>query len=79
MPCYARVGHTHGSQVSNPSWPLYKESLDAHLKIWDKWINERKKSGGKTCTITPEFGPPPYLGPLAKNKSLQKQQWELNL
>lgn len=76
---HARVGHTQGSQVADPSWPIYEEALDAHLKIWDKWINERKKAGDKTCTITPEFGPPPYLVPLTENRSPQKQQWELNL
>jgi sugar phosphate isomerase/epimerase len=76
---HARVGHTQGSQVTDPALPQYKEALEAHLAIWDQWISERKASGALRCTMTPEFGPPPYLTVLNKDISPQQLQWNLNL
>ena len=74
---HARVGHTQGSQVVDPRLPHYQEALNAHLAIWDKWIEERKKAVD-SCTITPEFGPPPYLINTS-SKTDHQMQWELNL
>ena len=76
---HARIGHTQGSQVKDPSLPQFKEALEAHLNIWDQWIEERKASGALRCTITPEFGPPPYLTIMCGDVSPQMQQWNLNL
>lgn len=75
---HARIGHTQGSQVSDPRSPSYAEALAAHLEIWDSWINSRKVSGDTICTITPEFGPPPYLLNTSVNSDHQVQ-WDLNL
>jgi hypothetical protein len=75
---HARIGHTQGSQVVDPTLPEYSQALNAHLKIWDKWISVNNKRGIEVCTITPEFGPPPYLIP-ATNSNVQEQQWNLNL
>lgn len=58
---HARVGHTQGSQVPDFEWPDYQEALQAHLNIWDRWIRQCTKSNLLYCTITPEFGPWPYL------------------
>lgn len=77
---HARIGHTQGPQVTDPKLPKYAEALDAHLKIWDRWINERKMSGDEVCTITPEFGPAPYLIIATNNTIAEHQvQWNLNL
>jgi hypothetical protein len=75
---HARVGHTQGSQVSDPRLPCYSEALEAHLRIWDLWIESRKFSGDKICTITPEFGPPPYLLNTSEYTDHQLQ-WDLNV
>lgn len=76
---HARVGHTQGPQVIHPAMPAYKEALDAHLQVWDKYVKKIKKSGAQVCTITPEFGPPPYLTAGSSQKQAQRQQWELNV
>jgi hypothetical protein len=77
---HARIGHTQGPQVPDPALPQYQEALRTHLKIWDRWINERKESGDAVCTITPEFGPAPYLVTTSNNKNTEHQvQWNLNL
>jgi sugar phosphate isomerase/epimerase len=75
---HARVGHTEGPQVWEPSAPEYSEALKAHLKIWDQWIETRIRDGANYCTITPEFGPPPYMVFANREGSPQQEQWRLN-
>ena len=69
---HARVGHTQGPQVANPSLPEYAEALSFHLDCWDKVVAQRKH---KVLTITPEFGPRPYMPP----NQPADQQWQNNL
>ncbi|MBZ4189508.1 sugar phosphate isomerase/epimerase [Niabella sp. 3A5MI-3] len=76
---HARVGHTEGPQVFNPALPEYAAALHEHLKIWDRWVAFRKQQGFAESTITPEFGPPPYLVPASRDIDLQQEQWGLNL
>jgi sugar phosphate isomerase/epimerase len=75
---HARVGHTEGPQVWEPSSPEYAEALEAHLKIWDKWIQTRREEGASLCTITPEFGPPPYMVFANRTGTPTQEQWRLN-
>jgi sugar phosphate isomerase/epimerase len=75
---HARVGHTEGPQVWDPLSPEYAEALQAHLNIWDRCIEHRIKDGSKYCTITPEFGPPPYMVFANRNGSPEQEQWRLN-
>jgi len=35
---HARVGHTEGPQVYEPSSPEYADALKAHLAVWDEWV-----------------------------------------
>lgn len=76
---HARIGHTQGSQVADPTLPQYAETVAAHLKVWDQYIAQRKAAGLNRLTITPEFGPPPYLVPTQTNTAAWQQQWDLNL
>lgn len=76
---HARVGHTEGPQVYDPALPEYGVALHAHLAIWDRYVQLRKESGAESCTITPEFGPPPYLVFANRNGTPQQEQWRLNL
>jgi len=76
---HARIGHTQGSQVTDPTLPQYAQTLQAHLDIWDQWISERRKAGAVACTMTPEFGPFPYLTPANTPIEAWEQQWNLNL
>lgn len=69
---HARVGHAQAPQVADPSLPEYTEALAFHLKCWDKVV-ERQQN--KVLTITPEFGPVPYMPP----NQPAIQQWQNNL
>lgn len=75
---HARVGHTQGSQVWDPALEEYNEAFAAHLQVWDKWIAFMRQQN-KPITITPEFGPAPYLIKGNRTTSLTEEQWRLNL
>jgi hypothetical protein len=75
---HARVGSTQSSQVWDPANAEYEGALTAHLKIWDKWV-AKMKMNNEPITITPEFGPPPYLVSGNRTLSLKEEQWRINL
>ena len=58
---HARVGFPEGPQVPDPQAPEWEEALEVHLNWWDKIVELKKKEGAQFCTITPEFGPVPYV------------------
>jgi sugar phosphate isomerase/epimerase len=58
---HARVGHAEGPQVSDPRAPEWKTALDAHLSWWDSIVAGHRERGSSRLTITPEFGPEPYV------------------
>jgi sugar phosphate isomerase/epimerase len=76
---HARVGHAESAQVSDPRAPEWADELAAHLEWWDAIIDHRVKSGAKLTTITPEFGPAPYMPALPYTRMPVAHQWEINL
>lgn len=76
---HARVGHTQSSQVADPARQEYEQALQEHLKVWDKWVYQQKSSGKRSITITPEFGPRPYLTLTDDNQQADEVQWQQNL
>lgn len=75
---HARVGSTQGSQVWDPANAEYAEALAAHVQIWDKWIAQMKRNK-MPITITPEFGPAPYMVKGNRTTALKDEQWRINL
>lgn len=75
---HARIGHPEGPQVSDPRAPENTEALNYHLQWWDKWIGNLKAKGTEYCTITPEFGPYPYMPFEIASKIPIADQWEIN-
>ncbi len=62
--CYhihARVGYEEGPQVPDPRAPEWQSHLQAHEQWWDAIWSAQKRVGTNIITLTPEFGPPPYL------------------
>lgn len=75
---HARVGYNQGCQVNDPRAPEWNEALQAHLNWWDEIIKIKKNAGEALFTITPEFGPAPYM-PVTPYKQLPlANQWEIN-
>jgi hypothetical protein len=76
---HARIGHAQSPQVSDPRAPEWKVELDAHLRWWDAIVQSRLKSGVSLLTITPEFGPAPYMPLLPYTKMPVASQWDINI
>ena len=75
---HARVGHPEGPQVSDPRAPEWRDAVEAHLRWWQQIVDYRARSGAQIVTITPEFGPPPYM--ITQPYTLQPMvsNWEMN-
>ncbi|MDR2283110.1 MAG: sugar phosphate isomerase/epimerase [Sphingobacterium sp.] len=76
---HARVGHSQGSQVPDVRERAYRQIVDTHVAVWQKWIDLQKDRGVEQITICTEFGPPPYLIS-SGNQDLDKdKQWQQNI
>lgn len=76
---HARVGHPQGPQVTDPRLPEWQEALDHHLAWWDAIVQLHRVRGTKRLTITPEFGPAPYMPAAPATKVPLANQWEINV
>ena len=76
---HARVGFTEGPQIPDPRSPFWKKELEYFLNLWERILIYRKSIGTEIFTITPEFGPPPYMWTSLKDNSSVADQWDINL
>jgi sugar phosphate isomerase/epimerase len=76
---HARIGYPEGPQVSDPRAPEWKQTLDVHLGWWDRIIERHKQRGTPVLTITPEFGPAPYMPALPYTGMPVASQWAINV
>ncbi len=76
---HARVGFAEGPQVNDPRAPENKAALDAHLYWWDTIVEQQRKNNVSVLTITPEFGPVPYMPALPHTQEPLVNQWEVNV
>lgn len=75
---HARVGFLEGPQVTDPRAPENEEALRHHLAWWDRWIAHLRETDAKRATITPEFGPYPYMQYKPFTQQTLASQWEIN-
>ncbi|MEO6706770.1 MAG: hypothetical protein ABIN04_13095 [Ginsengibacter sp.] len=75
---HARVGFIEGPQIPDPRLPAWQEPVQFFLDIWKKIIKYQESIGTNIFTITPEFGPPPYLWTNLENNEPVRSQWEIN-
>jgi sugar phosphate isomerase/epimerase len=76
---HARVGHTQSAQVPDPRVPEWQAALNTHVDWWDRIVNYRKNGGAVMMTITPEFGPSPYMVHLPFTQVPVASQWDINV
>jgi sugar phosphate isomerase/epimerase len=76
---HARVGFPQGPQVNDPRAPEWEEALDHHLAWWDAVVAEHRRRKSDSLTITPEFGPAPYMPAMPYSREPLSNQWEVNL
>jgi len=76
---HARVGFAEGPQVSDPRAPEWNHALQIHLAWWDRIIEHHRELGTPQMTITPEFGPAPYMPTLPYTGMPLSSQWDINV
>ena len=76
---HARVGFAQSPQVNHPFAPEWKTQLERYLGWWNEIIEVQKKKNSAQITITPEFGPFPYLPEEPFTKKPLSDPWEINL
>lgn len=76
---HARVGHAEGPQVNDPRAPEWQPALNAHLQWWDAIVALRKTHGAASFSITPEFGPAPYMPQMPYTQEPLANQWDVNI
>nr|WP_315158585.1 sugar phosphate isomerase/epimerase [uncultured Flavobacterium sp.] len=76
---HARIGHTEAAQVSDPFAPEWQFALEKYLEWWDAIVNRKKnQSNEEKISITPEFGPAPYMFIQPYTKQPVVNQWDIN-
>ncbi len=76
---HARVGSPESPQITDPRIPEWKEAVDIHLEWWKQIVEIRRKEEMKVFTVTPEFGPSPYMTTVPFTGKPIANQWEINL
>lgn len=76
---HARVGHAQGPQVPHPGGKEWARELARFEGWWQQIIDLRSGQGHDRQTITPEFGPRPYMPVLPFTGVPVCDLWEVNL
>jgi len=75
---HARIGHEQAPQVNDPFAPEWEKYLTLFEGWWEEIISQKKEKGWNSFTITPEFGPSPYMPLLPFTQQPIGNQWEIN-
>lgn len=75
---HARVGHMEGPQVTDPRAKEWHEATAIFFTWWDKIIELKNNNREQAFTITPEFGPPPYMVTSPSTGLPVADQFEIN-
>lgn len=76
---HARVGYPEGPQITDPRLPEWEETMQYHLSCWDKVVGNFIRLKKEFLTITPEFGPYPYMLHMPFTNMPVANQWEINV
>lgn len=76
---HARVGHPQAAQVTDPRLPEWQTALQQHLTWWKGIVQHHQRTKAAFLTITPEFGPAPYMPLAPRTLAPLADQWEINV
>jgi sugar phosphate isomerase/epimerase len=74
---HARVGHPEGPQVNDPRAPGSVAALAAHEAWWVDIFRQRALAGADRITVTPEYGPAPYMPTIPFTDEPGAHLWEI--
>jgi sugar phosphate isomerase/epimerase len=75
---HARVGFDEGPQISDPRNPAHAKWLALFTSWWKRILQLRRAEGCEWFSITPEFGPPPYMPLNGRSPDPVGDAWEVN-
>jgi sugar phosphate isomerase/epimerase len=76
---HARIGFEQSPQVNNPFAPEWKNHLERYLVWWRQIMAVQANKNTSFITITPEFGPFPYMPEEPFTRKSLSNQWEINI
>ena len=76
---HARIGFEQSPQVNHPFAPEWKDYLEKYVIWWKEIIQIHHKRNYSAISITPEFGPFPYMPQEPFTKKPLSNQWEINI
>lgn len=76
---HARIGTEQASQITGPFAPEWKIHLETFFSFWNRMVEVAKIGGRDSITITPEFGPFPYMPEIPYSRQPFYNQHEINL
>ncbi|QTH40804.1 MULTISPECIES: sugar phosphate isomerase/epimerase family protein [Paenibacillaceae] len=65
---HGRIGFSQGPQVPHPAAPEWSMERERFEGWWKRMFSRRQSQGEAVSTMTPEFGPVPYMPTLAFTK-----------
>lgn len=74
---HTRVGYEEGPQVPDPRAPEYQLQLESHERWWQSIWDAQSTRKQAISTVTPEYGPPPYLHTLPYSNMAVADLWEI--
>lgn len=75
---HARVGFDEGPQVSDPRNPAHAGWLERFTGWWRQILTQKSAEGCAWFTISPEFGPYPYMPLRGASDEAVGDAWEIN-
>jgi hypothetical protein len=75
---HARVGFSQGPQVPDPRAPEWAPQLAICVAWWQRILDARRTQGTNFLTVTPEFGPEPYMPMVPHVRRPVANAWEIN-
>jgi len=75
---HARVGFSQGPQVPDPRVREWAPQLGICVAWWQRILDARRAQGTNFLTVTPEFGPEPYMPMVPHLRRPVADAWEIN-
>ena len=76
---HARVGFPEGPQIPDPRALEWHVAVEPHWNWWDRMSTAQRSSERSLITVSPEFGPYPYMPMRPFENEPIASQWDINV